>query len=165
MNSLPIHIQYRHVEGHQSTKYPIRQLDAWAELNEHMDALAKAYLDYSQEHPTISHELTHDEWHISLEGNKICRKMKVELDRYLRTRQIILLWTNSQKRAGQTTAPKFTSLQVSTVNIQKCWATQRGCIQRFLCKMTTNQLATGRYMKRMRFWPSVNRSKQVDNQF
>ena len=43
---------------------------------------------------------------------------------------------------------------MDTDNIQQSWKGQRGCIQRFICKMSVNQLATGRYMKRMRFWPS-----------
>ena len=73
--------------------------------------------------------------------------------------QIVKLWTPPQQRSRQIIAPKFTMHQVSLVdteNIQDCWATQRGCMKQFLCKMAVNQLATGRYMKRMRFWPSDN---------
>ena len=84
-------------------------------------------------------------------------KMKSEVDRYIRMRHIIQLWTQPQQRPGCILAPKFTLHQVSlidTKNIQKSWAAQCGCIQRFLCKMAVDQLATGRYMKRMKFWPS-----------
>ena len=43
---------------------------------------------------------------------------------------------------------------IDTDNIQKSWNQARGCIKRFVCKMSVNQLATGRYMRRMKYWAS-----------
>ena len=72
--SLPIHIRFRHVEGHQSTKYPQQQLDDWAMLNEKMDGLAKAYLEHSIHNPPLGDKLEPSEWYLRLGDNKICRK-------------------------------------------------------------------------------------------
>ena len=157
LQTLPIQICYRHVEGHQSEKYPSRVLDPWAVLNEQMDALAKAYLAHSVNYPDLSNILAHNEWYTIVNGNKVCRKLKATLANHLRTRQIVQTWTQPRNQAGIQVTPCFTLTQVDmidTSNIQKIWHTQRGCIKRFLCKMAVDQLATGRYMKRMRFWPS-----------
>ena len=54
---LPILVSYKHVEGHQSTKYPGLELDKWGLLNKEMDALAKAYLSYSEHLPSLSQEV------------------------------------------------------------------------------------------------------------
>ena len=60
--SLPILLSYKHVEGHQSTKYPGQTLDKWASLNEEMDSLAKAHLSYSESYPNLDDTIDTKEW-------------------------------------------------------------------------------------------------------
>ena len=79
-HALPIKVRYKHVEGHQSKKYPSQKLDQWAILNEKMDALAKAYLSHSNDYPALSEELSPKEWYVSLQGKKVCRQLKTTLD-------------------------------------------------------------------------------------
>ena len=54
-------------------------------------------------------------------------------------------------------APKYTTEQLDSIdseNAQIAWKATQGHIKQFVCKMAVDQLATGRYMKRMSFWAS-----------
>ena len=122
-----------------------------------MDALAKAYLGHSYHFEPLDDLLTDDEWTIRINSRKVCRKLKLTIDCFLRAQQIILHWTTPKHTNGILKQPRFSMTQISAIDfnsIQQSWSHQRGCLRRFICKMATDQLATGRYMKRMRFWPS-----------
>ena len=69
-------MQYKHVEGHQSAKYPQQRLDDWALLNEKMDGLAKAYLDYTQQWKGIPDTIDDEEWYIRGQGVKLCHSVQ-----------------------------------------------------------------------------------------
>ena len=82
---LPISVSYKHVEGHQSTKYPGLELDKWGVLNEEMDALTKAYLSYSEHLPSLSQEVDSHEWSVNISDKKICTKLKKQLSQSVTT--------------------------------------------------------------------------------
>ena len=153
---LPIKVYYQHVEGHQRTKHPTCVLDDWAVLNERMDGLAKAYLSYSQSEDILPDTIDEEEWHVKVQGKKICIKAKQIIERMLRQSDVIKYWTQPRQRNGTWHETKFTQEQLSLLdvnNIQKAWDHRAGQLKRFICKMAVDQLATGKYMKRMRFWP------------
>ena len=52
LQTLPIHVNFRHVRGHQDNKKPVDCLDRWERLNVEMDALAKHALIHFSNHPT-----------------------------------------------------------------------------------------------------------------
>ena len=77
----------------------------------------------------------------------------------LRKLDVIQYWTEPRKRNGNWVEAKFSREQFKLLdvdNIQKAWDTREGHVKRFLCKMSVDQLATGRYMKRMRFCHLTN---------
>ena len=152
-----IQVHYKHVEGHQRAKYPQQNLNDWALLNEKMDGLAKAYLDYTQQWKQLPDTVDDEEWYLRGQGIKLSHSVKRQLDCLLRTINITQYWTKSIKRSGVTRPPVFTRQQLSridTICIQKAWDSEPAHKKRFICKMSVNQLATGRYMKRMCFWAS-----------
>ena len=156
--SLPITITFRHVEGHQRKKYPSLPLDGWAKLNEDMDSLAKSYLDYSSPLPPLSEQLFPNEWAISINSTKLCTSFKKTLAFELRAESTRQFWINPKKRGRRLIPPKYTELQVQSMdiyNIEKAWRKLPGHLQRFVCKVAAQQLATGQYMLRMKFWPSA----------
>ena len=70
----------------------------------------------------------------------------------LRKLDVIQYWTEPRKRNGNWVEAKFSQEQSELLdvdNIQKAWDMREGHVKRFLCKMSVDQLATGRYMKRM----------------
>ena len=126
-------------------------------MNEQMDGLAKAYFNHSRDLAPLTDILTHNEWYVRLTGTRIHKDLKKHVSQYLRAQAVRTLWTTTKHHQRQITPPRFTPSQLDLLdnsNIQKAWNRQRGCLKRFICKMATNQLATGRYMKRMKFWSS-----------
>ena len=102
---LPISFFFRHVEGHQASKHPLRDLDEWAILNEEMDGLAKAYFQHSRSLPSLSNVLNGKEWHLHIQGNKICVQMKKTLERFLRSLPVLDAWTKPSISQGMTKPP------------------------------------------------------------
>ena len=122
-----------------------------------MDRLAKAYLNHSDNLGNLSNIIKEEEWYVKAQGKKISFKAKKTIDTMLRQLNVTKYWTEPRKRSGRWEEAKFTHgqlEQIDTVNIQKAWEKQEGHLKHFICKMSVNQLATGRYMKRMRFWPT-----------
>ena len=147
---LPITVSYKHGEGHQATKYPGRELDKWGKLNNKMDALAKAYLSYSKTFAPLADKVDASEWSVLINNVKVCTHLKNQLSTHLRSRPIIHFWTTPIRVQGVQKPPKYTIHQISlldTHNTQVAWNKNRGCIKRFVCKMSADQLATGKYMK------------------
>ena len=133
---MPISVSYKHVEGHQSTKYPGLELDKWGVLNKEMDALAKAYLSYSEHLPSLSQEVDCHEWSVSISDEKICTKLKKQLSLHLRSLPIVSLWINPTKQHHVQHPPKFTSQQIQSMDIhntQAIWSKARGCITNASC--------------------------------
>ena len=156
-HNLPITVSYKHVEGHQTTKYPGRELDKWGKLNKEMDALAKAYLSYSKTFAPLVKEVNSLEWSVLINNTKVCIHLKKQLSTHLRSCPIIHFWTTPIRVQGVHKPPKYTTHQIlllDTHNTQAAWNTNRGCIKPFVCKMSVDQLATGKFMKRMGFWAS-----------
>ena len=116
-NALPITVSYKHVEGHQATKYPGRELDQWGNLNEEMDALAKSYLDYSTQYDPLDNEVASNEWSVSIAENKICTAFKDRLSKYLRSVPIVQFWTQPTISNSIQKPPKFTLQQISILDI------------------------------------------------
>jgi hypothetical protein len=71
--ALPITSLYCHVEGHQKEKYPKRELDKWAILNDKMDSLAKAFwnMQERQTHHSPQQDVAPNEWTIRIHDKKI----------------------------------------------------------------------------------------------
>ena len=109
-------VRYKHVEGHQRNKYPNHILDEWAEMNEQMDGLAKAYLNHSRDFAPLSGILTHDEWYVRLEGTKIHKDLKTHVSQYLRSQAVRTLWTTAKYHQQQITPPRFTLAQLDLLD-------------------------------------------------
>ena len=93
-------MKYKHVEGHQSAKYPQQLPNDWAFLNEKMDRLTKAYLDYTQKWEGIPDIIDDEEWYLRGNGIKLCHLVKQQLDCLLCNINITQHWTTSHKRSG-----------------------------------------------------------------
>ena len=157
-SSLPIKIVFKHVEGHQREKYPSQILDNWAILNEEMDSLAKSHLEISQSWIPLSDILHPLEWTLSINSFKVCAFLKKTLDFELRVRTTRQFWIHPKKRGQTIIPPKYTAHQIDSMdihNIEKAWRKTPGHMKRFICKAASKQLATGKYMNRMKFWPSA----------
>ena len=115
-DKLNIQVSYKHVEGHQATKYPEQTLDKWALLNEEMDSLAKSYLSYSASYPPLKQQIDDQEWAVSITDHKICKQFKQQLAFHLRAQQIKQFWTQSVRAHPRSKPPKYTDEQIDIVD-------------------------------------------------
>ena len=159
--SLPISVAYRHVEGHQRTKYPSRTLSIEAILNENMDGLAKAFLRaYCQgPAPSLGIIMPH-EWAVMSRGRKLCRDLKNSLRNDLESTNIETMWKAPKKRKPglPVRPPKFLLEQIQCMDlaaIAHAWRTSHGNRRRFVSKLGSNQLPVGNYMKNTNFWQTA----------
>ena len=153
-DKLPFKPQYLHVEGHQRTKYPGKPLDEWALLNEDMDALAKAYWNHT-EHLPSPHQCRPHEWKILFKGTPIVTKFDTRLRRLIEGNQLEAKWTSPSGTRRQPKAPIMTLTQVQSIDtdtIQKAWDVETTQRRRFVTKVISRQLPTGRRMQQFRFW-------------
>ena len=122
-----------------------------------MDSLAKAYLSYSTSYLPLNDNIDDKEWAVRIEGQKICRRFKQQLAFHIRACPLQQFWTKSTQAHPRNKPLKYSNEQIAMINIantQIAWNKARGCIKRFICKMSVDQLATGKYTKRMGFWNS-----------
>jgi len=68
---IPIEINYKHVEGHQSIEG--RRKDRMAEMNHQMDLLAKEFLSYCMRYPdTQNHlDISNSRWSVWMNSEKV----------------------------------------------------------------------------------------------
>ena len=153
---LPFQLTYKHVEGHQRSKYPRRKLDVWAELNEAMDANAKAYWQYTQQWPVIQ-DIFPGEWKIEIDGDKVVQDFSKTLRRIIEGKALENKWTKAKRQNKILQPPKYTPEQLELMDstaIQRAWQKEEGNRRRFVTKLTTNFLPTAYRLFQRKFWES-----------
>jgi hypothetical protein len=156
--NIPLKLRYAHVEGHQREKYAGRPLSVAANLNDRMDSLAKAYLQYRKNrHPQPLCPVMPQEWSVSVGGTKLCTRIKTQLRHLLESRTVENMWSTPKRRSrGRGMKPPiFLPAQISLFDFpatQKAWDSVSGDRRRFVTKVGSDSLPVGVYMKRMGFW-------------
>ena len=158
LKTIPFEVEYKHVQGHQKENQPQAELDGWAILNDAMDRLAKTYMQQTVQLETLDQSIDDQEWEVRIEGSKIVSDLKRYLAQAIRRHSIVYEWTQPITKHGYTVRkPRFSLVQINLMdesNIYDAWRQAKGHLRRFVCKASVDQLATGKYMRRMDFWPS-----------
>ena len=157
-SKLPLQPRYLHVEGHQRTKHPKRQLDQWATLNEDMDALAKAYWRHTahMERPSLCKPR---EWIVSFQGMRIITKFNSRLRKAIEGQRLEDKWTSPSGTKSYPQGPSMTRQQLKSIDLytsQLAWDSETTQRRRFVTKFTSRQLPTGRRMRQFQFWNASN---------
>ena len=167
LKNVPFVVEYKHVHGHQKERNPSAPLDEWAILNDEMDSLAKAYMHRTATFDPLDQSIDGHEWAVWIRGNKIVSDLKYFVTQAIRRQSILNEWTLPRMKYGTTVSePKFSITQLDIMdeaNIRAAWQQAKGYIRRFVCKASINQLATGKYMRRMGFWPSDKCPRCLDD--
>ena len=149
LESLPIQVKFRWIEGHQDDKgKPVGRLDWWALQNVRMDAAAKRHLKRTKHLTPPNLQLHHERWALWIRGKKLSSFTKAAVYELINDKAARDYWQskdsnpisddqwNSFNRKAMKTAQKERPLGKN----------------RFIFKFATGHFACGRQMKRRKEW-------------
>ena len=144
--SSPVQYLYRYVEGHQRERRPLCNLDIWAELNEEMDGLAKAFWSHHQGQRSNQQLLYDNEWAISINNEKISHFLHHQVSSYLHTKRLHK-WYQKKKH--------WTPRQLACTNfkaIRRANKTGTSADRKWRSKFDSKMCPVGRQMFRWKLW-------------
>ena len=138
----PIDWKFRHVEAHQSTKYPTKTLDRWAILNDEVDIAAKVYRVEMRQEGSTPHLIHKEGWAVTIDEAKITPPIRTQIYDHIHIPKAQKFWVEKKR---------FTREQIAAIAWDPCGVALRKSSRsrrKWLTKQVVGVCGVGKWLVR-----------------